>query len=143
VYVPGGSDQLASTAQPVPADELLNGLGWSGQVESLPGEAGTQVFAGLLMLPPSQSSQILVSYSLPPSIIHDVSTDLQEYALRIQVQPGLEGLPFLLEVKLPTNASSLNPGEGWKPVNAQTWAWGGALDKSIKLNVSIQTNPQP
>ena len=75
VYVPGGSELLASTAQPVPADELLNGLGWSGQVESLPGEAGTQVFAGLLMLPPAQSSQIAVSYSLPPSIVQPIGTN--------------------------------------------------------------------
>ena len=75
VYVPGGSELLASTAQPVPAEELLNGSGWSGQVESLPGEAGTQVFAGLLMLPPSQSSQIVISYSLPPNIVQPVGIE--------------------------------------------------------------------
>ena len=143
VFVPGGSELLASTAQPVPADELLNGLGWSGQVESLTGEAGTQVFAGLLMLPPAQSSQIDVSYSLLPSIIQPVEPNLQEYALQVQVQPGLEGLPFQLEITLPSSAKVLNPGDGWKPLTAQTWVWQGLLDKSIELSLSIQTNPHP
>jgi hypothetical protein len=143
VYVPGGSDLLANTAQPVPADELLNGLGWSGQVENLSGEANTQVFAGLLMLPPAQSSQITVSYSLPPSVAQPAGTNLQEYKLRVQVQPGLEGLPFRLEIKLSNNASPLNLGEGWKPVTTQIWAWQRVLDGSTELNLSIQTNPHP
>jgi hypothetical protein len=143
VYVPGGSEFLASTAQPVPADELLNGMGWSGQVESLTGEAGTQVLAGLLMLPPAQSTQIAVSYSLPPSIIHPSGTKVKEYMLRVQIQPGLAGLPFRIEIKLPDKASPLNPGEAWKPLTAQTWAWQGLLDKLTELSLSIQTNSDP
>jgi hypothetical protein len=143
IYVPGGSEFLASTAQPVPADELLNGLGWSGQVESLSGEAGTQVLAGLLMLPPAQSSQIAISYSLLPSVIHPTGTNLKEYMLRVQIQPGLAGLPFRIEIKLPDKTSPLNPGEAWKPLTAQTWAWQGVLYKLTELSLSIQTNSDP
>jgi hypothetical protein len=143
VYTPGGSELIASTAQPVPADELLNGRGWPGQVESLPGEAGTQVFAGILMLPPGQSSQITVSYSLPPSVVQSKGMSLQEYAIRIQVQPGLEGLPFQLEIKLPSNSSPLNLGEGWQPLDAHSWGWQGLLDKTIELSLLIQTDSHP
>jgi hypothetical protein len=143
VYVPGGSKLVASTAQPVPADELLNGLGWSGQVESLTGEGGTQVFAGLLMLPPAQSSQITVSYSLPFSILRPAGTNLQEYSLKIKMQPGLEGLPFRLEIKLPINARPLNPGDGWQLLDTHSWVWQGVLDKTIELSLLIQTVPQP
>src|SRR4030042_1618071 len=46
VYVPGGAELLTSNSKPVPADVLLNGTGWSGQVESQQGEASTKVFAG-------------------------------------------------------------------------------------------------
>jgi hypothetical protein len=141
LYVPGGSDLLTSNAKPVPADALLNGAGWSGQVESIPGEANTQVFAGLLMLPPSQSTQISISYSLPSNILFSVGMNLQEYMLRVQVQPGLEGLPFQLEIKLPSNASPLNPGEGWMPLTSQTWTWQGILDKTTELSLVIQSNP--
>jgi hypothetical protein len=143
VYAPGGSELLASNAQPVPADELLNGLGWSGQVESMPGEYNTQVFAGLLMLPSSQSSQIAVTYSLPPSVVQSKGNNLQEYTIRVQVQPGLSGLPFQLEIKLPNNASLTNPGDGWELLTAQTWSWQGLLDKSTELNLLIQINSHP
>jgi hypothetical protein len=143
VYVPGESELLSSTAQPVPAVELLNGLGWSGQVESMPGEGGTQVFAGLLMLPPSQTSQITVSYSLPPSIIQQKSTILQIYSLIVQVQPGLEGLPFQIEIKLPSNTSLLNADEGWQSLSTQTWTWQGLLNKTTELNLSLKTDPVP
>ena len=143
VYVPGGSEVLTSTAQPVPSEALLNGSGWSGQVESLKGEADTQVFAGLLMLPTAKSSQVAVSYNLPSKIIQSFGTNLQEYTLQIQVQPGLDGLPFQLEIKFPDNGSPLNPGVGWNYLDAKTWAWQGVLDKSTKLSLSIQINPQP
>jgi hypothetical protein len=141
VYVPSGSKVITSNAQSVPKDELLNGAGWSGQVESLTDETGTEIFAGLLMLPPSQSTQIIISYSLPSNIIQPVGMDLQEYVLRVQVQPGLEGLPFQLEIKLPNNSTTLNPGEGWKPLTDQTWIWQGILDKSIELSLIFQSNP--
>ena len=143
VYVPGGSVLLTSTAQPVPVEELLNGLGWSGQVERMPGEASTQVFAGLLMLPPSQSSQVVISYSLPPNIVQSEGTNTQEYTIRIQVQPGLEGLPFQLEIILPNNCSPLNPGDGWQSLTAQTWIWHGVLNQSTELSLSIQTTSVP
>jgi hypothetical protein len=107
----------------------------------MPGEAGTQVFAGLLMLPPSQSTQIVISYSLPPDIIQPVGMNLQEYILRVQVQPGLEGLPFQLEITLPSNAIPMDPGDGWKPLTAHTWSWQGFLDRSIELDLIIQFNP--
>jgi hypothetical protein len=72
-----------------------------------------------------------------------VDTNLQEYTIRVQKQPGLEGLLFQLEITLPTNASPLNPGEGWEPISALTWIWQGTLDKSIELNLTIQTDPSP
>jgi len=134
LHIPDGTNR---------SNELLNALGWSGQVESLTGEAGTQVLAGLLMLPPTQSSEITVSYSLPSSVIQPTGTNQEEYTLRVQVQPGLAGLPFQLEIRLPENASSLNPGEGWKPLTAQTWGWQGILEKSTGLSLTIQSNGLP
>ena len=141
VYVPGGSQFLTSTAKPVPADELLNGLGWSGQVESLTGEAGTQVFAGLLMLPIGKSYQVTTTYNLPPTVVQQEGVNLWEYELQLQVQPGLNVLPLQLEVKLPNNTGLMNPGEGWNFLSADTWFWQGELIKLTKLSLSIQTSP--
>jgi hypothetical protein len=143
VYVPAGTELLTSNAKPVPADELLNGLGWPGQVENMSGESGTHVLAGLLMLPLSQSSQIIISYSLPSNVVQAVGSNLQEYRLRIQVQPGLEGLPVQLEIKLPSNASVTDPREGWKPLTAQSWTWKGLITKTVDLSLSIHTDQNP
>jgi hypothetical protein len=63
--------------------------------------------------------------------------------LRVQIQPGLAGLPFWIEIKLPDKASPLNPGEAWKPLTTQTWAWQGVLYKLTELSLSIQTNSDP
>ncbi len=143
VYVPGGSELLASTAPAVPTGVLLSGLGWSGQVESLTGELGSQVFAGLMALPNTQSSQITVTYRLPLSVVQPVGSNSLKYSVKVQVQPGLEGLPFHFEIKLPSNTSPLNPGEGWQSLDASTWTWQGMLDKTVELSLLLQTNSHP
>ena len=140
VYVPGGSDFIADTAQPVPAEQLLNGVGWSGQVESLAGEAGTQVWAGLLMLPIAKTSQIGITYNLPSSILQNKGVNLKEYTLRVQVQPGLEGLPFQIVMKLPDNSSLVDSGEGWKHSSDLIWTWQGVLNKNTDFKLAIKTN---
>ena len=141
VYVPGGSNLIADTSQPVPAEQLLNGVGWSGQVESLAGEAGTQVWAGLLMLPIGRTSQVGIAYNLPSSIIQNKGVNLNEYTLRVQVQPGLEGLPFQMVIKLPNNSSLVDSGEGWIYSSDQTWTWQGVLNKTTDFKLAIQTSP--
>ncbi len=143
VYVPGGSELLSSDAQPVSGDVLLSGQAWSGQVESMPGESGTQVFAGLLMLPAGQTSNINLFYSLPPTIIHPAATNLLEYSIRVQVQPGLDGLPFQLEIKLPDLAQPVNLGGGWISTDSQTWVWQGSLDSLSDLSLAFQISNPP
>lgn len=143
VYVPGGTELQSSNAQPVPADELLSGRDWPGQVESIPGEAGSQVLAGLLMLPPAKSTQINISYILPSDVVEYSNANIWEYALTVQVQAGSEGMPFQLYIKMPDNTSVLNPEAGWKQMTDRTWTWQGILDQSTELKLAIQTNPKP
>ncbi len=141
LYVPGGSELVSGTTQPVPAGQLLNGAGWSGQVETFTGEAGAQVFAGLIMLPPGDNRQVLLSYRLPPSILQPAGPDLQEYSLRVQVQPGLEGLPFLIEVKLPQGFTLVEPGDGWQSITDSGWIWAGVLEQLTTFSLTIGESP--
>jgi hypothetical protein len=143
VYVPAGSMLLASNASPVSADALLNGTGWAGQVEILPGEAGTQVFAGLLMLPLSSSSQVTVSYSLPAEIVFREDENLFQYALKVHVQPGLDGLPFQFEIRLTENSRLVNLGEEWDSPENHIWLWQGSLEGSIEFHISIASSQNP
>lgn len=140
LYVPGGSELISSSALPVPADQLLSGAGWSGQVESLPGEAGRQIFAGLMMLAQGQSQQIKISYSLPAGVVKSVKPGSYSYSLHIQVQPGLDGLPVELRLRLPNGARLDSPGEGWLQSELNTWTWHGTLDSAASMTLKFSIN---
>jgi hypothetical protein len=133
LYTPQGTQLLSSTAQPVPADELLNKQGWPGQVESLPGEASSQVFAGLLVLPIAKTATIDTSYRLPGSILHLTEAGQLEYSLRVDLQSGLNGLPFQLEVLLPPGMQISSASIALRAVNADKWTWQGVMEKPIQL----------
>jgi hypothetical protein len=137
VYTSQGTQLLSSTAQPVQASELLNGEGWFGQVESLAGEADTQVFAGMLVLPLSSSAQFELRYGLPDAILHPAGTGQLEYTLRMGVQPGLQGLPVRLEIRLPVSAHLFSSSDGFMPGGVDTWIWQGELEKSIQLKLTF------
>jgi hypothetical protein len=141
IYTPIGTGLLSTTAQAVAADELLNGEGWSGQVTSMNGEDNTRVFAGLLVLPIGGSTQFEISYALPPSIFQPSVNQQDGYSLRIDKQPGLEGLPFTLEVILPPSVHINSSSEAMRPAGSNSWIWEGALTKSTELKIVL--SPQP
>lgn len=138
VYVPGGSEFIGSTAQPVPGEELLSGEEWDGKVESLDGEGGTRVFAGLVMVPIGKSSQIITSYQLPGQIIKSISAEEMEYVIRVQVQPGIDGLPFQVEIKIPEHTNVIDQAAGWQLTGARTWTWQGVLHQATALSLTMQ-----
>lgn len=140
IYTPGGTKLLESTAQPVEPNLLLNGKGWSGEVLSSAGEGNTQIYAGLLMLPISQSTPITIIYDLPNDVIRSVDKGLFEYSLLVQIQPGLGALPTQLELKLPVNSDLQNPGEDWVLADQNTWFWQGVLHSSMLVNFFVSVN---
>jgi len=143
VYLPAGTLLKTADAQPVPGGQLMNSIGWSGQVEKLSGEAGTQVFAGLLMLPADQSQQIHLAIALPEKVVHQVDPTRLNYGLRIQVQPGLEYLPFTLEVKIPEKYLPVNLDQGWQPKGYNTYTWHANIEKDTILILSMQLTTSP
>ncbi len=140
VLTPAGSELVSSNAQPVPASELLNGEGWSGEVESLNGEPNTQTFAGLLMVPLSASNQVTVSYDLPASILLSVGSNRYEYHLQVQKQPGLVELPFRIEIKVPESSDPIDLEAGWKSEISGIWSWQGVIEKASEWNFSFELN---
>ncbi len=140
LYTPSGSRLESSTTKPVPADELLNGEGWSGEISTVSGEAGTQVFSGVLVLPLEQSALNQISYTLPPSILDSTTTGFYVYTLDVRSQPGLTGLPFQLSVILPPNAVVSTPGADWKLVSGK-WEWQGSISHPEELSLTFTIKP--
>jgi hypothetical protein len=81
IYVPGGS-------------ELKEVRGFDpDSVESLPGERGTQVFAGYFVLAPGEKRRVTLSYDLPATVVADST-----YRLYAQKQPGTAAVPLRVQV---------------------------------------------
>ena len=133
LYTPIGAQFLESNSQPVSSDQLLNKKGWSGQVERFVGENNTQVFSGLLVLPVANSSQVEVSYILPPSIIKSLGNNQSEYSLKIDVQPGLQGISYEVTIVLPTSTQISSADEGFHVESGNSATWSGILQKPIDL----------
>ncbi len=137
VYTPAGSKLLSSTALPVAADELLNGVGWSGQVESMSGESSTQIIAGMLVLPLSASARVELINILPRSILQSIGDGQKKYSLRIALQPGLQGIPLTVEIVLPSSIHISSTSDGLTVNGTNTLVWHGVLDGSIELQVTF------
>ena len=92
VHVPEGSRLLA--AEGVRPDTAA----------TLPGENGTTILAGYIVLPPGQTGQVRLRYELPAGTVANDS-----YHLRLQKQPGTPGWPLTVVLQDPTG--SWMPGE--------------------------------
>jgi hypothetical protein len=100
-------------------------------------ESSTHVFAGLLVLPISKTTQIDLSYVLPMTILQTLSADQNAYSLRIDVQPGLNGLPFIFEIVLPDSMQATSEGLTMIAGQENTWSWHGVLEKSLNLMLTL------
>src|SRR5271157_4130445 len=127
VYTPAGDQLLQAHIQAVPAANLLDGQSWDGPVESYAGENGTQVLAGLALVPTQQSRQVGLQLSLPGKVVQADGNGIQ-YRLRVQKQDGLESLPLRVTVTAPAGMKLASGGAGWQPLEGQNaWSWSGTL----------------
>jgi hypothetical protein len=139
IYMPSGSQLISSSVAPVPAAELLYGKDWPAQVLTEAGENGTQVFAGLMVLPTHSQQQNSITIALPPSVLHQDSAQGWLYNLLIQKQPGLSNLPVTVKIKLPDNAVILPGYSDWTKEGSNTWTWTGTLTGTRQLSLAFST----
>ena len=111
VYVPEGARLLA--AEGVQADTAA----------TLPGENGTTILAGYIVVPPGQTGQVRLRYELPAGTVANDS-----YRLRLQKQPGTPGWP--VTVVLQDSTGSWMPGE---PAATRT-------NKGVELSTQLVTD---
>jgi hypothetical protein len=142
VYVPSGSLLRNAQVKPVPAEELLSKQAWPGVVESYPGEAGTQVFAGVLVIPVGGRDSIMLEYSLPPGVLGGQAGGGWRYSLHINKQPGIEQLPIVVQVLLPAQTTILLPPFGWEQASPGTWVWSAHLEKDHAIELDITSASQ-
>jgi hypothetical protein len=109
VYVPGDA-QLLSVEGLEPDSATI-----------MPGERGTSVLAGFLVLPPGHKRQVRFTYALPAGTIQG-----DTYWLRVQKQPGTPAWPIQMTL--------LDPTGEWRPVSPAGTNSPEGVNFSWKLN---------
>lgn len=138
VLTGSGTKLVGSQTVPVPETFFDPDRVWKNEIEIAPGEGGTQMFAGLMVLPQGQPQDVVLETALPPMVVHILDNFLV-YNLRIQKQAGIEQLPVTIKVKVPEDYILLNKkGEWQKDANTQTWFWNGNITKTQDFNLTFQ-----
>ncbi len=129
----GDSRLTAGQAESVPAERLLSGRAYSGQVSQTSAEGGTTEFAGLLVLPGGQSQAVRLEWQLPRRVLRQSGRGYA-YDLRVQKQPGLSSVQFGLTV-IPPAGTALQPPSGWQPGQR---GWKGSLDEPLEFHLEFR-----
>jgi hypothetical protein len=138
VFTSSGAKLVGSQIVPVPETYFDPDRVWKNEIEIAPGEGGTQMFAGLMVLPQGQQQDVVLETKLPPMVVHVLDNYLV-YNLRIQKQAGIEQLPVTIQVKVPEGyILSDQKGEWQKDANTQLWSWTGNITKTQDFNLTFQ-----
>jgi hypothetical protein len=137
VYTRTGSALTAAQVKPVPGEQLLGGKAWPGVVETYPGEGGTQVYAGVMVLPTHSQREIHLEYTLPGTVVVPDGSGGWRYTLRVQKQPGIGSPAIQVEVSLPEGYAIRSSSQGWKQSSPSSWIWSAQLDRDQVLELSI------
>jgi hypothetical protein len=133
VYVPGTATMTTYSVPTVPDSWMLNGNGDHGRVYTEPGEAATQVFGALIVVPRQSVHELTFRYNLAPSAVSHEG-NLWHYRLTIQRQPGLRQRADV-QVLLPPGAVLVASSPPALPKGGQifTFALSLATDESLEL----------
>lgn len=99
--------------EPVPKEYFLEQVDWSNEIISNPGEAGTNMLAGLVVVPPLNIKEITLRTQLPTTVIQEGDENHLIYSLRIQKQPGVRSLPVKIQITVPQGYSNSELPDGW------------------------------
>jgi hypothetical protein len=109
LYLPAGAAMLTLPVFELPPGYLPEGDPAAGQVQPILGEAGYEVFGGLMVVPPATAITATFAYTLPPSrILLAGPEQTVVYRLVIQKEPGVPAYPALVAVELPSGAHVLD-----------------------------------
>jgi hypothetical protein len=107
VYVPEGSELRDATRIPVPAEALLTGEPYPGDVIVGPAEEGPWLTFGVLgLVQPATVQTRHFTWTLPANVV-EWSGNEGRYTLRVQKQPGTAGHPLTVRVRLPAQSTLL------------------------------------
>ncbi len=138
VLAAGGSRLEKANAQPVPAEQLLNGSGWDGTVRAEQGPNATAQFSGVMVLPGQAEQSYQLEWSLPTRVATQTATGWA-YTLKLQKQGGAAGLPVIVQIQAPPGTTL--SAQGWTEQSSGLWRWQGAVNEPLSFELSFEAAP--
>ena len=135
VLAPRGSELIEGRGHPIPAEALLRGKPYDGEV-IVSEEDGKQAFGALMLLEPGRTLDTRLVYRLPADIIgSDSAAGRNVYSLTVQKQPGTQAVPLRVMVVLPADAQILDvsPTPAARGRNTLTFEFRLSTDQSLRV----------
>jgi hypothetical protein len=127
VFLPKEARLKTAKFEIVPSEYFDDKIGWQKRIDTLPGERGTLMIGGLVVVPPQQSKEVTLQTLLPAAVLTKQQDHLV-YRLRIQKQPGIEAVSVELRIITPPGYVLSNPPAEWSFSSSQKLAtWKGNL----------------
>lgn len=138
VYVREGSELVDATRIPVPPEAVWAGEGESGEVTVKEAAEGPWVTFGVLgLIPPSTIQTRTFTWTLPPDVV-EWADETGRYSLLVQKQPGTEGHPLSVRVRLPEGGAVVDAGpQPWSMEDG--WVvYRTALDEDVAFDLEFE-----
>ena len=137
LYVPPGTELLAASEHPVPADAFTFAEGWEGGAVVIADDpSGLGVVGNFLIVPPGTTEESSYRYALP-DVVQD-SGDSQSYDLRVVRQAGANLRELTVRVALPEGAVLVEATPAPERVDGDTIIFRTTLDTDKRFNVTYR-----
>jgi hypothetical protein len=138
VYLAGGAMLMGSEVEPTPPEWFFDGIGWQNGVEVFPGENGTTVIGGLLVVPQEDTREVVLEIDLLPGVVQQDGEGTLVYTLRVQKQAGIQSLPFEIEISAPNGYATEFNMAGWESdIEHNHYSWRGEIAETLDVKVTF------
>jgi hypothetical protein len=144
LYVPETAELQGGTAQSVPGEWMPRGEPVTDTIDTEPGENGTQSFGAMSIVPYDLEATTTFNYRLAPgAVTAGPGAGVRIYRLKLQKQPGTDGIEVAVYVKLPPGAANVRGAANvhWTPDvrrPGDTWRVGVRLVQDTEIQLSYQ-----
>lgn len=135
--VPGGSRLLGAETEPVPGAWMAWGEGDDGAVQAAGGPAGTVELGVFQVIPFGTRREVVFHYRLPAGVVVRDGEGWR-YRLRLQKQPGTEGIPYDVAVALPPGAALVSASPAPERGAGDTLTFAGRLDVDRAIEIRFE-----
>ncbi|MBP8003044.1 MAG: DUF4012 domain-containing protein [Chloroflexi bacterium] len=138
VYTPVGSELLAASSHPAPAEAFSNHQPWNGLASVTEDNSGFPIWENFVLVPYGQMAQVLFNYRLPATITPTQADGHTQYQLQVSKQAGTLARPLTLTITLPDGSQLLQANPAPQTIEGQNLIYSLELRQDLTLTVDYQ-----